>query len=153
MNLVEGLHEALTHSAKRRVVKVGVIRDQAHDAVSSRLDALLSDSDELDVVVLKPVPSFAKVLPIHHLVWLDQGTGLRRHVDRKAGVRRVPEYHHDRQLALHFTGAVGLLGEPAAEEGELAVLALVCLLKRVREVHAQALALFDVVAGLFEAQA
>src|SRR5450830_1059387 len=69
VQLVKGCHQRLTHTAEGRVVQVAVIGYEPEDALARLVDLPLSEADELDIVVLKPLGVLlAQGLAVYRLV-------------------------------------------------------------------------------------
>ena len=51
IDIVEGLHETLTHAAKGRIIEVAVVRNKSENAVSSPLDTPLCKPDEFYIII------------------------------------------------------------------------------------------------------
>ena len=67
--------------------------------------------------------------PVDSLVILNQAADERRHpspacrdpapVGRVAGIRRIPQNDHDRQVPFHFAGRIGLVGDDPVDAQKL----------------------------------
>ncbi len=69
---IKRIHQRLPHSPKGGVIEVAVVCDEPENAFADLVNLPLSKSDELDIVILKPLGVFlAKRFPIHHLVGLN----------------------------------------------------------------------------------
>ena len=55
VNARECLHEAQAHSSKGRTVEITVIGNKGEDASVRLLDSALTEADEFDVIVAKPL--------------------------------------------------------------------------------------------------
>src|SRR2546428_6675555 len=52
--LIETLHQTLTHSPKSGIIQVAMIGDEGENAITRLLNAPLSKSDKLYIIVIKP---------------------------------------------------------------------------------------------------
>ena len=90
VQLIEGLHQRLSHAPKRGVVQKGMVGDDAHHAFLHLFHLLLGEADELDVVVLQPLEvSFTQRLAVHGLIGVDLLRDPGAGVLGVAGVGRV----------------------------------------------------------------
>ena len=124
VDVVECLHQLLTHPAEGRVVEVGVVGDEGEDAGAAPLDSPLPETYELDVVVLEPLGvAFSERFAVHEVVVLhllaDPGATANRllrifrvpllppgRVRRLARVRRIAEYDENGAVALDPAAAL-----------------------------------------------
>jgi len=54
VNVIERLHQALTHASEGRIVEITVIGYEREHAISGLLDSPLREPDELHVVIVEP---------------------------------------------------------------------------------------------------
>jgi hypothetical protein len=132
---LEGAQQARPHPAKGRVVQIGVVGDERHDALPRALNPPLGEANELHIVVLQPLGVLLlQRLPVHLLVGFDAfanpsglfaGAGasadglLHRHIAAVGGVSAVggiAQHDEDGLIAFDFGGGFRLAGDELAQQ-------------------------------------
>ena len=112
VNLIEGLHEALTHAPEGGVVQVGVVGDHAHQSLARLLNLPLGEAQELHVVVLKPLGVLlTQRFPVHLLVVINQPPNPLSSVGRMTRIGRIAQDDQDGTSLLDLACQTGLLGQ------------------------------------------
>ena len=119
VNPVKGLHQALAHAAKGRVIQKGMVGDDANHAFFHLVHLPLGKAYELDVIVLEPFGIFfAQGLAVNLLVRVYQAGNPFALVQRMAFIGRIAGDYQNRFI-LDILRQFHLFGERRKKKVEL----------------------------------
>ena len=88
VDAAEDPQQLLPHQAKRRIVEIAVVGDEADNATARLFHVPLGQADELDVVVVQPCLPLAELLAVGANIAPDFNVAADQTRDPVAGVRR-----------------------------------------------------------------